>query len=323
MPIAFRAVDGSLTTALKLSETLGNLAIANNQITVGSVFITEPDPAVVLGRLQCAKHIVDLMECTASRVTVQRRNSSGPAVYVPEGGAAVWVVALPSLQALYADSTPENVINRNIRGFLQGFTKNCGLTSYFGRELISTTHQPTGIVAIDQGKLGGVQIEVWCGAKRSLALPRGICTEREQNTDRFTGKVPSGWNEIASHDKTLRKCQDSVSEFAVSANTQPLTWRYDLGSLLEDANNSTLPIELFSPSGQESLACPIGWIDRYMTDGKLTLAGDVIASPTTMSRIAAAISLPDEAECTQRIHNIFAEEIVIGVSPAQLLALRG
>jgi hypothetical protein len=319
--IAFRAEQRSLEEATSLAPILAQLAHESGRVTIASAWICPDKPAVALGRFQSMKHVLSAESCSNPKLTVARRHSGGTAVYLPSDGAALWVLALPQLTSLYVDTVPSSTINRNIRGFLRGFSKHCAPTHYFGREWISTEHRPSATVALAQSLDRGVELELWCGAEQAIALPLSAMATREQQTNRWLGKQPIHWTEAAKGRTTLRDCMDLVSEFAVSHLNEPIEWRTDLAALRAHAPPE-VPLHDPWPVALPSVPCPIGWIDRYTNGADFALGGDLLASPTTINALAQALQTPDAHKCHRELDSIFSDRIVIGASVTQLLNAR-
>jgi hypothetical protein len=96
----------------------------------------------------------------ASRVV--RRFTLGTAAYV--SGRALWhVLALPHPAALAADGTLDNVLNRNVRGFLRGYTLAGFPAQYLGRETLAVQRRPVGVLGTNVLEDGAAVIEVVIG----------------------------------------------------------------------------------------------------------------------------------------------------------------
>ena len=122
----------------------------------------------MLGASQRAGRVVDLEARARAGTPVLRRTSSGTAATVKER-ALVFALALPSVSALAADASPRTLLNRNLRGFLRGFSRSGGPAAYFGREHIVKAKVPIALVGYEVTPAGAVLVEVIANLEGSLA----------------------------------------------------------------------------------------------------------------------------------------------------------
>ena len=95
----------------------------------------------------------------AANVPVVRRSSGGNTVYAGEG-VFHFAVALDDASALM-DCPPGRILNRNVRGVLQGL-RLCGVAAhYFGRDYVSVISRPGAYIAWDQREDGRVLFEAF------------------------------------------------------------------------------------------------------------------------------------------------------------------
>lgn len=177
----------SLPQALALSRPLLARAEAEGIAWMAASVVS--GPAVALGAAQRAGRVLDLEACARAGVSVWRRATAGTAVHVGQRGI-LWALALPRVSTLAGDATPRTLLNRNVRGFLEGIRKSGALAHYFGREWISVEKRPAALLGFEESAGGAVLIEVFAGVEDPCALPEELSTEEERALNRYLGKAP-------------------------------------------------------------------------------------------------------------------------------------
>ncbi|WP_437510772.1 lipoyl protein ligase domain-containing protein [Sorangium sp. So ce1099] len=240
-------------------------------------------PAVVLGAAQRAGRVVDLSACAARGAPVFRRSTTGTAAFLG-GRGVVWTLALPHVAALAPDATARTLLNRNVRGFLRGFTRAGAPAHYFGREWISLQRRPAALLGVDAAEDGAVLIEVLAGHDAPLAIPAELAAPEERAVDRWLGKAPAALSEVLparSSPEALARAV--VEEIALHAGL-PLS---DGGGAPELAAERLQPITAPDDpappgAGPAVLArVPIGWIEAAALGGapaRAWLGGDVLTA---------------------------------------------
>ncbi|MBX3183751.1 MAG: hypothetical protein KIT72_06480 [Polyangiaceae bacterium] len=146
--------------ARELTEALGLAARVADQARraerpVFATSVVEAD-AWVLGALQRGARLPHASGSVVHRFTTgTEARVLGPALH--------HVLALPHAAALFADGTPSNFINRNVRGLLRGYF-GVGLTaSYFGRECLHLQRRPAGVLGLESLAGGVLLLEALVG----------------------------------------------------------------------------------------------------------------------------------------------------------------
>jgi hypothetical protein len=242
-------------------------------------------PAVLLGAGQRAGRVVRLDACAAASTPVLRRCTAGTAAYVG-GEAIVWTLALPHVAALVPDTTPRTLLNRNVRGFLEGFRRAGAMAHYFGREWISVRHRPAALLGFEVTPEGAVLIEVIAGMGAPVAIPEALAAPEERELDRWLGKAPAGLGELMKGEAreiaaavtkavTLRAAVavDSVSAVEV-VPVAPVTGEDD-----------PMPAGVEVRPGRR---VPIGWIDVGIAPatGEAWVGGDVLVPGYVRAAVA-------------------------------------
>lgn len=271
------------------------LALANamlDRASEGEPVITASlleGPAVVLGALQRAGRVVDLAACATMDTPVYRRCTTGTAVYIGQR-AILWTLALPHVASLAPDATPRTLLNRNVRGFLQGLSRGGATAQYFGREWIAILHRPAALLGFEALADGRVVIEVFAGLDATIALPRELCAADELAIDRFRGKEPLALTLDARDPEALAR---RVIE-AVAARAGARLDAADPAGDLEMAAPITDPRDP-APAG---LACaagsrvPVGWIDvaAAAMPARLWIGGDALVASFAVSALAVSLA---------------------------------
>ena len=254
-------------------------------------------PAIILGAHQLAERVVDLDRCNDHGVAVHRRATGGTAVHIAERGL-LFTLALPHVAALAPDATYATLLNRNVRGFLQGLTR-CGATAhYYGREWIAVRQRPGAVLGFEVTEDGGVLIEVLAGYDAPVTLPAALQSARESVGDRWLGKAP-----IALSDATGGKAPEQIAarvmESCATRWKQPLI-DHPLDPLPIAATRVTRPLDPLA-DGMVPVAqvpCAIGWIDAargWSPNGHeaLWIGGDVLAPRHALERLARRFAAGD------------------------------
>ncbi len=152
--MALHEALGLAPAALKAARAWGEPVLATSLVSGGGA---------VLGALQ-------RRELFGGRPLV--RFSTGPRAIIA-GLAFHHVFALPQLTSLAPDATPQNLVNRYIRGFLRGYTKLGVPAQYLGREYFSLGRRPCGLIGYDVEAAGTVLFEIFVGLDASVLEPSG------------------------------------------------------------------------------------------------------------------------------------------------------
>lgn len=251
-------------------------------------------PAVVLGAAQRAGRVLDLAACAAAGVAVHRRATTGTAVHLA-GRAVLFTLALPHLAALAPDASPRTLLNRNVRGFLKGFTRAGALAHYFGREWISLRHRPAAVIGVDAPADGAALLEIWAGHDAALAIPEPLAAPEERALDRWLGKRPAALAELLPPTTSLADLAAAVLDGVTQRAPSPLV--ESSAPALDTApyapiTNALDPLPAHHhPAALERV--PIGWIEAARSpDGGVWLGGDVLTGRWLLDAIAGAADAP-------------------------------
>lgn len=286
----------SIAEALALSSALPARARAEGRAWLAASIVE--GPAVLLGSVQRAGRVVDLEACARERVDVFRRASSGTAAYVGRR-ALFFSLALPHPRALAPDTTPATLLNRNVRGFLKGFSRAGALAHYFGREWIAVAHRPAALLGFDVTPAGAVLLEVVAPLEASLALPASITAPEERALDRWRGRIPLALGDALPRPRAAEELAREVCEGLAARWAATLRPASDdvLGSLaplvaLSDPRDPVPPDLVLGPA----VAVPIGALEAAANHGtrdavqRIWLGGDVLAPSHVLNEVARAVA---------------------------------
>jgi hypothetical protein len=246
-------------------------------------------PVVVLGAAQRAGRVVRLDACAAAGVAVTRRATTGTAVYLGARGL-VWTLALPHVAALAPDATMRTLLNRNVRGFLDGLRKAGAVAHYFGREWISVRKRPAAVMGFEVTPGGAVLLEVFAGVEAPVALPADLATEEERAVDRWVGKEPAALGEVVGGEaaEIARVVMRAVASRAGTPIEEVAT--IEAGAM-EPVTRDGDPMPEGFAAGP-GMRVPIGWIDAgaERASGRVWLGGDVLVPAHVLRAIAEGVA---------------------------------
>lgn len=263
--------------AIGLSVAATERARAGDIVLVGSVV---RGPAVALGARQRAQAVV------TGDVATWHRATTGTAVYVGDV-AYWWTLALPRVDALRPDATLATLVNRNVRGFLRGFTRAGVPAAWFGREWIATRGDPAAIVGYDVDDAGVVTLDVVAGWSDPVAVPAQHAATLERAVDRWRGHTPVAWRGIVpgeDHAARVQRVMDVVCDGAA----EPV---------------ALAPAAYVAPPAVTaecaSVVVPIGHVEAARVGEGAWLGGDALVSTAWLARAESALArgrvLPDGA----------------------------
>ena len=143
--------------------------------------------AYVLGRYQRLSQV--LPADASARATVLRRSSGGSALSVGDG-ASYAALALHDRSALMT-CPPQRLLNRNVRGALQGLRLTGVAANYFGRDFISFEARPAVYIAWDADDAGRVLLEFFVCDNRSVWVPAAELAYPQRKEDVLRGREPT------------------------------------------------------------------------------------------------------------------------------------
>lgn len=227
--------------------------------------------AVVLGALQRED---TLRQRSSARFSLglKRRRTTGTEAEL-EGAVLYHALALPRVDALFADASARTLLNRNLRAILRGYTAAGVPLRYFGTEVLALLGHPVALVGYEQNASGAVLIEVLIGLEKPCVVRPAL--EREP---------PAALREIVKSSETPRdflgRAVAGIVErlgLAVRDVATEVSGTATAGGTAVAPEDSREPANVAIPLGVvEALATPRSW-----------LGGDLLASTVALSRVAA------------------------------------
>lgn len=184
--------------------------------------------AAVLGAYQHAPHALS----AGHDLEVLRRTTGGASVW---GGTGVLYVALAlrDASALIA-CPPGKILNRYVRGLLNGL-RALGLPAhYFGRDFVSLDAEPVAYVAWEEHPFGSVRLEAFIGHARTFALPQELSAYPTPEEPRFRGRALTTLIERSSRPLDPRATLEAIGHGHVRAFGAQLEGSFDSSVLTDE-----------------------------------------------------------------------------------------
>ncbi|MFO0624719.1 MAG: hypothetical protein U0325_03815 [Polyangiales bacterium] len=219
---------------------------------------------------------------TATRAV--RRASTGTELFL--GDVALWwSLGLPRIDALFPDAMGATLLNRNVRGFLRGFTARGVMTSYLGREFLAVRGAVGAVLGYDVAEDGAVLLEVIAGWSHPPDLP---VTQRATTASPRAAGVALG--ALVPQD-TPQAFLRAVSEAVASRSGRSLRAAGALAPAADPGGEE--------PAVRSAVRVPIGVVEAGEVRGAPWFGGDALVSTAWLRRAEAAAAqgepLPDDA----------------------------
>lgn len=154
--------------------------------------------ALALGAYQRESFVV----ADAAGADMVRRRTGGGAVEAGEG--IVYFAAVLDGASTLMDCPPGRILNRNVRGLLQGFRQLGVPAHYFGRDFVSLMTRAGAFIAWREREDGRVIVESFISMSRSYVPAANQIAYPPLSTDPFRGRQP-----ITLAEATKRTVADS------------------------------------------------------------------------------------------------------------------
>lgn len=261
-PLGVASFETSLDDALSFGARALAWAEANDASALVSAALSAD--ALVLGQLQREDTL--RARSSARFQHVRRRFTTGTEAQL-QGVVLYHALALPRVDALYADASARTLLNRNLRAFLRGYTAAGVPLRYFGTEVLALLGHPVALVGYDQVESGAVLIEVLLGLDEPCvvrpALERGAPAAlssvlgRELNAAELLGRAVNG----------------IVERLQVEARSLELP---------ELASPASPPFE----GAPSSVPIPLGVVEAVAAP-RVRISGDLLVGSAALSRVEA------------------------------------
>jgi len=223
--------------------------------------------ALVLGALQRQDTLASRSSARFD-VPVKRRRSTGTEAQLA-GAVLYHALALPRVDALFADASARTLLNRNLRALLRGYAAAGVPLRYFGTEVLALLGQPVALVGYDQTASGAILIEVLLGLESPCVVRSAL--KREPPAALDTVALRS----LPAHELLLRAVSGTVERLAATA--------VDVSGSLPPAQAFAVPEPSSAPA---SVPIPLGIVEAS-TQPDLRVTGDLLVSRAALARVEA------------------------------------
>jgi hypothetical protein len=292
--------ETELGGALELGERALLWAEASGRPLLASASFSAQ--ALVLGALQRAD---TLRARSPARfdVPLARRRTTGTEAQL-DGAVLYHALALPRVDALFADASARTLLNRNLRAILRGYAAIGAPLRYFGTEVLALLGHPVALVGYDQLASGATLIEVLIGLENPCVVRPAL--KREPPAALF-----SLWrNAAAPHDLLVRAVNGIVERLAATA--------VDVASLLPTLET---PCRVDFPESTPAwVAIPLGVVEAVVVPAP-RISGDLLVSRAALARFEerAGQLLEQPALPTSDLLALFDGAPLDGAKPTDLL----
>lgn len=304
--LVVRPEEMSIEAAVHSSGSLLAVARRERAIVVSATSIFA-GPTLVLGRLQHAARVLDLGSVGATPVL--RRTTTGTG-FMMDGGVLV-TLALPYVDAAFADATARSFLNRNVRPLMRGFESAGVAVSYFGREWLSSRTErgrAVAVLGVDIEHDGALLVEAYATAKGSLALPPELKSALESSCDRYRGRSPASLTDVGANKLDVEKLLHGVVErLGLAArwlSSDAIPRDPDRAPSWVEDGMSPIPRGATVHAPQ---SVPIGFLDVATSEREIWIGGDVLAPSFALGRFASwrDASLPIEGALWDDVRRIY------------------
>ncbi len=206
-----------------------------------------------------------------------RRSSGGNTVYAGKG-VFHFAVAMNSASALM-DCPPGRILNRNVRGILQGLRLLGVPSHYFGRDYVSMLSRPGAYIAWDERQDGNVLFEAFFGCDRTYVPTPSAIAYPARSEDPFRGHAPITLHEAA------KRSVDEAALFEHLVRGYAAMYQVDAsvldGSMQTAAVARANAIETPVDTGDKELS----WSPPYEESIGFVYAGVKLAGDATLQRV--------------------------------------
>ncbi|HVY28024.1 MAG TPA: hypothetical protein VHB79_15815 [Polyangiaceae bacterium] len=229
--------------------------------------------AVVLGALQ-REDTLRRRSTARFSLGLKRRVTTGTEAEL-DGAVLYHALALPRLNALYADATARTLLNRNLRAILRGYTAAGVPLRYFGTEVLSLLGHPVALVGYEQSANGAVLIEVLMGLEKPCVVRPALRRE-----------PPAALRELvksseAPRDFLGRAVAGTVERLGLSARDVAIEL-----SAVATAPRSATAVAPEDSRVPANVAIPLGVVEAVAAP-RVRVGGDLLVSTSALSRVEA------------------------------------
>jgi hypothetical protein len=289
---AHAAADVELLAAVRDDERLGYLRA-----------FTVPGESLLIGRYHATPGAT---EGGGSKPALHRRRTGGRVMPLGEGFLGLSLI-LPHRAALVSDDwralEPEQVMNRCVRGVLQGL-KAVGVPAFYpGRDLITVEGRALAVMSFETTSRGALLFEIVVGLDRSLALVPGLLDA----VDPAGGIAGPMWTAEATVTVANATARAIVAEELAERIALGYAEVFGLGLVhdrpapepgVDDAERDREWLRSRSPGAnltcRSTVTTQIGQLEAYFSRdggrlGEIMLVGDFIANSAAVAALEAEL----------------------------------
>jgi hypothetical protein len=301
--LALATFETDLDGALALGSRALSWTEAHERAVLASASFNAE--ALVLGRLQREDTLRSRSDARFDVRTVHRRSTGTEAQL--DGAVLYHALALPRVDALFADASPRTLLNRNLRALLRGYTAAGVPLRYFGTEVLALLGHPVALVGYEQLESGAVLIEVLIGLEKPCVVRSALKREQPSALYPLLRSAPP------AHELLQR---------AVAATCERLgRVPVDVAASLPPPPSVQAPLGLAPPV---AVAIPLGVVEAVVTP-RARITGDLLVSTAALVRFEALAdrALARDEQPTNDLLAVFHGSPLDGAKPADVLqALR-
>jgi hypothetical protein len=278
--------------ALRFSETAGEPALASAAVSAD---------ALVLGKLQ-RQDTLQARSPARFDVALVHRSTTGTEAQI-SGALLYHALALPRVDALFADASPRTLLNRNLRPLLRGYAAAGVPLRYFGTEVLALLGQPVALVGYDQTSHGAVLIEVLVGLEAPCVVRPAL--KREPPAALYSA--------LRSEPPPFELLERAVRGLVERLGVQS----FDLAPSLPPAAAVVRPAARTAPV---SVDVPLGVVEATAPP-ELELGGDLLVSSAALAEVEARAraALGAGQPCSEALVEPLLRAPLDGARPADVL----
>ena len=260
--------------------------------------------ALVLGRHQRVSQALN--PDAARRRPVLRRASGGATVDVGDGVSYV-ALALRERSVLMA-CPPQRILNRNVRGALQGLRRAGVQANYFGRDFLSFEARPAVYVGWDAGQDGHVLLEFFVSERRSCWPDASFLGYPPRQEDPLRTRPPTTLEEAGAELTGPLMLEQFAHGYSTGYKVE---WRS------EKATNLSMPDLLPVPPREHPREFELTWSVPLEESIGFLSAGVALDAAGKFSQLVLAGDYFAHRACGETL-----ERMLIGVTPSRELVGR-
>lgn len=261
--LALATFETNLDGALDLGERALAWVQASGRPLLASASFTAQ--ALVLGALQRED---TLRHRTPARfdVPIVRRRTTGTEAQL-DGAVLYHALALPRVDALFADASPRTLLNRNLRAILRGYAAAGTPLRYFGTEVLALLGHPVALVGYDQQASGATLIEVLIGLENPCVVRPALKREPPAALYPQLRQAPP------RHEFLCRAVSGIVERLQATT--------IDVAGSLPVGRGVSEPV---LGAVQASVGIPLGVVEAALERGRCIITGDLLVAQPALKR---------------------------------------